>query len=139
MAIKRRNKLIGQITLINTESQEEVIQPITIIENIVEQSITNVVQNTTIIQMAVEENPAISAALVKLETIEAGAQVNPDLTPLSEAIDTHRVNFNNPHQTTKEQAGVNFITGTINMVNNKKAIINFNMAFTKTPRISLTL
>ena len=89
--------------------------------------------------MAVEENPAISAALVKLETIEAGAQVNPDLTPLSEAIDTHRVNFNNPHQTTKEQAGVNFITGTINMVNNKKAIINFNMAFTKTPRISLTL
>src|SRR3990167_6547675 len=95
MAIKRRNKLIGQTTTVNTETQEEVIQPITIIENIVqqnittniqnivEQSVTNVVQNTTIVQMAVEENPAIATALVKLATIESGAQVNPDISNLA--------------------------------------------------------
>src|SRR3990167_1593116 len=112
MAIKRRNKLIGQTTTVNTETQEEVVQPITIIENIVqqnittniqnivEQSVTNVVQNTTIVQMAVEENPAIAGALIKLATIESGAQVNPDIsnlatkqeipdiTPLNEAIAT---------------------------------------------------
>src|SRR3990167_3041888 len=95
MAIKRRNKLIGQTTTVNTETQEEVIQPITIIENIVEQnittniqnivqeSVTNVVQNTTIVQMAVEENPAIAGALEKLATIESGAQVNPDISNLA--------------------------------------------------------
>src|SRR3990167_3682597 len=95
MAIKRRNKLIGQTTTVNTETQEEVVQPITIIENIVqqnittniqnivEQSVTNVVQNTTIVQMAVEENPAIAGALIKLATIESGAQVNPDISNLA--------------------------------------------------------
>src|SRR3990167_1167313 len=112
MAIKSVTRMVGQTTLVNTETNEETIQPITIIENIVqqnittniqnivEQSVTNVVQNTTIVQMAVEENPAIATALVKLATIESGAQVNPDisnlatkeeipdLTPINEAIAT---------------------------------------------------
>ena len=96
MAIKSVTRMVGQTTLVNTETNEEVVQPITIIENIVQQSVTtnvqnivnesvtNVIQNTTI----VVDNPEISAALVKLETIHEGAQVNPDLTPITEAIGT---------------------------------------------------
>src|SRR3990167_722974 len=95
MAIKSVTRMVGQTTLVNTETNEETIQPVTIIENIVqqnittniqnivEQSVTNVVQNTTIVQMAVEDNPAIAGALEKLATIESGAQVNPDISNLA--------------------------------------------------------
>ena len=175
MAIKRRNKLIGQTTTVNTETQEEVIQPITIIENIVQQSVTtnvqnivnesvtNVIQNTTI----VVDNPEISAALVKLETIQEGAQVNPDLTPITEAIGTkadaesvntafqsvnqslsateevltiHKENTENPHITTKEQTGIRSQSGIIQFNNESQKNILFSPNyFTKAPEVPLTL
>src|SRR3990167_9422062 len=88
MAIKSITKLIGQTTIIDTETQQETVKPVPIIENIVQQNVTNVIENTTIIQQAVTESPEISAALTKLGTIESGAQVNPDLTPIVQAIET---------------------------------------------------
>ena len=93
--IKRRVKSVGQTTLVNSNTKVETLQPVTIIENIVQQNIvtnvqsiiqeniTNVIQNTTIVQMAVEENPAIATALAKLDTIESGAQINPDISNLA--------------------------------------------------------
>ena|SRR3990167_7512679 len=175
MAIKSVTRMVGQTTLVNTETNEETIQPITIIENIVQQSVTtnvqnivnesvtNVIQNTTI----VVDNPEISAALVKLETIQEGAQVNPDLTPITEAIGTkadaesvntafqsvnqslsateevltiHKENTENPHITTKEQTGIRSQSGIIQFNNESQKNILFSPNyFTKAPEVPLTL
>ena len=175
MAIKSVTRMVGQTTLVNTETNEEVVQPITIIENIVQQSVTtnvqnivnesvtNVIQNTTI----VVDNPEISAALVKLETIQEGAQVNPDLTPITEAIGTkadaesvntafqsvnqslsateevltiHKENTENPHITTKEQTGIRSQSGIIQFNNESHKNILFSPNyFTKAPEVPLTL
>ena len=175
MAIKSVTRMVGQTTLVNTETNEETIQPITIIENIVQQSVTtnvqnivnesvtNVIQNTTIIV----DNPEISAALVKLETIQEGAQVNPDLTPITEAIGTkadaesvntafqsvnqslsateevlttHKENVANPHVTTKEQTGIRSQSGIIQFINESQKNILFTPNyFTKAPEVPLTL
>jgi hypothetical protein len=143
-------KELSQLTTIDPVTQQATVQPIAIIENIVNNSITNVVNNTTIIQSAVEENPAIAGALEKLATIQEGAQVNEvtteQLSSVEQAataaindVNTHKVNEANPHKTTKEQVGVNFQTGTITMSASKKAIVSFGDAFNKIPRVSVTL
>ena len=176
MAIKSVTRMVGQTTLVNTETNEETIQPITIIENIVQQSVTtnvqnivnesvtNVIQNTTIIV----DNPEISAALVKLETIQEGAQVNPDLTPITEAIGTkadaesvntafqsvnqslsateevlttHKENVANPHVTTKEQVGIRIKPPYVLTFNNeffKTQLFDVDY-FTKKPEVKITL
>ena len=175
MATRRIVKMLSQTTTVDTETQVEMVQPITIIENIVQQSVTtnvqnivnesvtNVIQNTTI----VVDNPEISAALVKLETIQEGAQVNPDLTPITEAIGTkadaesvntafqsvnqslsateevltiHKENTENPHITTKEQTGIRSQSGIIQFNNESQKNILFSPNyFTKAPEVPLTL
>ena len=167
-------KLIGQ-TIINN-----IPQAIPIIA----EAVQNVVINTTVIQ----DSPLIAGMKVKLETIQEGAQVNPDLTSITEAIttkadnqevatafssinqtlqnkantaevnsaiqstnsaigsvsnevNTHKQNAENPHSTTKEQVGIRIKPPYTLIFNDEKTKTQlFDVGyFTKKPEVKITL